>query len=155
MVEDEHKLAHFDTWNHIHEVRKNISKICMALNDRALRHDLSKMMDHIECAIFAEHAKNLQHIEYGSEEYDLNLEKLKPAIQQHHKHNRHHPEFHKNGINGMTLVDIVEMVCDWKAATLRNKKGNIYKSLAIQKERFGIDDQLCDIIRNTIPLIED
>lgn len=152
---DEHKIAHYDTWLHIHEVRKNINKIMVMLGDRALKHDISKMMDHVEMAIFAEFAKNLGNIEYGTTEYEENLKKLAPAIEQHHRANRHHPEFHRDGINSMNLVDIIEMVCDWKAATLRSKKGDIYKSLDVQKERFKMSDQLYTILRNTIPLLEE
>jgi hypothetical protein len=54
------------------------------------------------------------------------------------------------GIDGMDLVDILEMLCDWKAATLRHKSGDIMESLKINKERFKISDQLYKILVNTI-----
>lgn len=46
------------------------------------------------------------------------------------------------------------MLIDWKASSLRSKNGNLEKSLEIQKDRFGIDDQLYQIMKNTLPLIE-
>lgn len=155
LKDDKHKKAHFDTWEHIHEVRKNIHKIQVLLGDRAIKHDLTKMMDNIECAIFAESTDKLKGLEYGTQEYKDNLVTIEPAIAQHHKANRHHPEFHKDGIDGMNLVDIMEMICDWKAATLRSKDGNIYYSLEVQRERFEISDQLMNIFKNTLPLLED
>ena len=53
-------------------------------------------------------------------------------------------------VSGMDLLDIVEMLCDWKAATLRHADGNILKSIEINRKRFGIDDQLANILINTV-----
>ena len=64
--------------------------------------------------------------------------------------NSHHPEHYENGIYGMDLIDLVEMICDWKAASLRHADGNIMKSLEINKERFNIDEQLFQILVNTV-----
>ena len=50
----------------------------------------------------------------------------------------------------MTLIDVIEMLCDWIATTKRMKDGDIFKSLEIQKERFGISGQLYQISCNTI-----
>jgi len=49
----------------------------------------------------------------------------------------------------MDLFDVIEMFFDWYAAGKRNKDGNIYKSLDINKERFKISDQLYNIMKNT------
>lgn len=38
--------------------------------------------------------------------------KFKEALELHRKLNRHHPEFHENGIHGMDDLDVAEMVCD-------------------------------------------
>lgn len=53
------------------------------------------------------------------------------------------------GISGMTLLDVIEMLCDWKAATERHADGSITKSIQINRGRFGIDDQLSSILENT------
>jgi hypothetical protein len=42
------------------------------------------------------------------------------------------------------------MLFDWKAATERHADGDIRKSIEINKERFKISEQLCDIFRNTV-----
>jgi len=49
----------------------------------------------------------------------------------------------------MTLVDLVEMLADWKAATERSDTGDLRKSLEIQRESFGLSNQLVMILRNT------
>jgi hypothetical protein len=41
------------------------------------------------------------------------------------------------------------MLADWKAATERMADGDLAKSLEIQRERFGLSDQLVAILRNT------
>jgi hypothetical protein len=58
------------------------------------------------------------------------------------------------GIRGMSLVDLTEMLCDWKAATLRHDDGDIRRSIEINQERFGYSDELKQILINTLPLIE-
>jgi hypothetical protein len=63
--------------------------------------------------------------------------------------NRHHPGHFDDGLNGMTLVDVIEMLADWKAATERHADGDLAKSLEIQRERFSLCDQLVAILRNT------
>lgn len=53
------------------------------------------------------------------------------------------------GINGFDLFDLIEMFFDWKAATERHADGDIMKSIDINKDRFHLSDQLCEIFRNT------
>ena len=80
---------------------------------------------------------------------------MQPALDHHYRENNHHPEYYEDGIKGMSLVDLIEMVCDWMAATKRVQNGDIYTSLEINKKRFGIDDQLAKILENTVVNIQD
>lgn len=59
----------------------------------------------------------------------------------------------ESSVNHMNLIDVLEMTCDWKAATLRHDDGDIYKSVEINIKRFGLSPQLTNIILNTIPLL--
>ncbi len=52
-------------------------------------------------------------------------------------------------LNNMSLLDIIEMLADWKAATMRHADGDFAKSLEINRQRFGISDQLHHILVNT------
>lgn len=58
------------------------------------------------------------------------------------------------GLHGMSLLDLTEMLCDWKAATLRHNDGDIRKSIEINQKRFGYSDELKRIFLNTLPEIE-
>lgn len=134
---------------HIHTVRKLLYGIIEDLDNRARNHDQSKL-ESPEAEIFGEFSPLLGETEYNSDEYRKLLEKVRPAIDHHYANNRHHPEHWPNGINDMTLLDLIEMLVDWKAATQRNKNGNIRKSIESNSERFGISDQLRKIFENTV-----
>ncbi len=88
-------------------------------------------------------------LEYGSEDYKESLRSIGPAIKHHQSANSHHPEFYPSGIDGMTLPDLMEMLCDWKAAGERHNTGNIRASLEHNRERFKISDQLYAVLENT------
>ncbi|GAB3899985.1 hypothetical protein GCM10029964_086700 [Kibdelosporangium lantanae] len=78
------------------------------------------------------------------------VDSMGQGLRHHYAHNRHHPEHFADGVNGMTLVDLVEMLADWKAATERTfPHGDLADSLAINRERFGIAPRLMDILANT------
>lgn len=142
------------TMEHIEEVRKNIRWFADKLTTRGVNHDKSKL-ESPEVEAFAEHTARLAHLEYGSEAYNHELEELRATLDHHYAKNRHHPEHFDNGINDMTLIDIVEMFCDWRAATKRNKNGNLLKSIEINAARFRIDSQLEQIFVNTAKSIDE
>jgi len=143
-----------DTQQHITTVSNSICKVIMALNVRAIAHDKSKT-EQPEKAVFDEVTPQLKGSTYGSEEYLQFLRDMKPALDHHYAANRHHPEHFENGIRGMTLVDLIEMFCDWYAATQRHADGDIKKSIVINQKRFGYGDDLADMFRNTIALLEE
>ena len=80
---------------------------------------------------------------------------MKVAIDHHYANCRHHPEHFAKGINEMTLVDLIEMLADWKAASERQNNGNILKSIEMNAQRFGYDDQLKQILLNTVRMLEE
>lgn len=116
---------------------------------RVVSHDKSKWSEE-EWPAFEAATPQLASLTYGSEEYKQALASIKPALDNHYAENSHHPEHFGNGINGMQLLDLVEMLCDWKAATERHDDGDIRRSLEINAERFGIDPQLKQILSNSI-----
>jgi hypothetical protein len=98
-------------------------------------------------------APRFEQAEYGSPEYKEAVKSIEPAIQHHLANNRHHPEFFEHGINDMSPVDVLEMVCDWIAASQRVPGDSL--RLDLQRERFGISDQLYAIIVNTVESLMD
>jgi hypothetical protein len=139
---------------HIREVTAKMRIVLDDIGTRMREHDTSKL-NPPEIDVYAGVTGNLKQIEYGSGEYRAALEELGPAPKHHYEHNRHHPEHFPDGINGMNLLDLIEMLCDWMAAAERMKEGDIYKSLVLNAKRFGIKTQLERILRRTISYLMD
>lgn len=138
-----------DTLEHIGKVQARIHECTNNLIVRAERHDKSKLQEP-EKAGFDVMTLKLRDLVYGSDEYRAALAEGKPTIDHHYAVNTHHPEHYEQGIAGMSLLDIVEMLADWKGASERMKQGSIAASLIHNKERFGISDQLAAILENTV-----
>lgn len=137
-----------DTLLHIKRVAQLLTEAASELIRRANIHDNSKLQSP-EKELFDEFTPKLKDCTYGSPEYKQFLSELQVALSHHYEHNSHHPEHYRNGINGFDLFDLIEMFFDWKAATERHNDGNIHKSIEINKERFGINEQLASILKNT------
>lgn len=138
-----------DTMAHIRQVQENLNEFTTHLDERGLAHDKSKL-EPPEKEAFDRATPELKGLTYGSPEYKAATARLGEALKHHYSVNSHHPEHYPFGLNGMTLLDVVEMVCDHKAATMRHDDGDIYKSLEINRVRFEMSDQLYFIILNTI-----
>jgi len=136
-----------------HQVQVLIAaqKFIKALVARAVVHDQSKF-EEPEASLFNKYGPKLAKTTYGSDKYKQFLVELKPALDHHYAENRHHPEHFENGINGMNLIDLVEMFCDWAAATLRHDDGDLAKSVQINSDRFGLSDQLTEILKNSVSI---
>lgn len=143
-----------DTYRHIQNVQRLIGRMVRDLLARAERHDQSKLVSP-EVAAYDELTPRLAGLTYGSDEYRATLREMKPAIAHHYAANDHHPEHYgEAGIRGMTLPALLEMLCDWKAASLRHNNGDFRRSIEINQERFGYSDELKAIFLNTLPLLE-
>ena len=142
-----------DTLKHIETVKGLLNTVKQELWRRAVIHDASKLIDP-EKEIFDEYTPKLKDSTYGSQEYNDFLIGMGEALEHHYEENRHHPEHFENGIRDMNLIDIIEMFCDWKAATLRHADGDIRKSIIHNKERFGYSDELEAIFNNTVDFLE-
>jgi hypothetical protein len=141
--------ATLETHKHIKAVRTNLNLFIHDLIDRANNHDNTKL-ESPEVEIFGENTEALAGTTYGSPEYQVLLDKIKPALDHHYSKNSHHPQFWRNGIEDMSLVDVLEMLADWHAATKRHNSGNIRKSIEINAERFNLSPQLRRILENTV-----
>jgi hypothetical protein len=139
-----------DTLAHIDRVQTLIQTAINNLSVRAVKHDLSKL-EEPEKSTFDACTLKLKAMAYGSDEYKAALSELKPALDHHYAANSHHPEHYANGVDGMSLFDVLEMLLDWKAATERMQNGgDIRRSLEINRTRFKLSPQLEAIMANTI-----
>lgn len=142
-----------DTLEHIDKVQGRMADAVQRLARRALAHDASKL-ESPEKEAFDAVTPALRGLTYGSLEYHANTARLGEALKHHYANNSHHPEHYPDGIAGMSLLDLVEMLCDWKAASERHADGDIARSLRINRERFGIGEQLAAILENTAVELE-
>lgn len=137
-----------DTLEHIKRVQYWLSGAIQNLSDRYRVHDKSKLSKpEKEAWDFA--TPKLKDFKYGSDGYRETLRIIKPAVQHHYKVNDHHPEYYENDIDGMSLMALMEMLADWKAASERSPGGNLADSLKHNQKRWGYTDQLANILYNT------
>ena len=114
---------------------------------RGLKHDLSKFGPD-EFNAFSKTAYKLRYIKYGTPEYkELQKEVDNYAKLHHWENNSHHPNYYKLGIKEMTLLDQLEMLVDWRAATYYNPEGDMFNSFKLNKERFKYDNLTDQIYR--------
>jgi hypothetical protein len=144
------------TWDHINLVMKLLSSAQIELMRRQFTHDRSKLSSP-EWEMFESITHKLEGLTYGSEEYEAQRQQmLGQALEHHYFNNRHHPEFFgSEGVLGMNLFDLLEMLCDWIAACQRHADGDIARSIEINRDRFGLSGDLVQILKNTVPWISD
>lgn len=147
----EEKATNYDTMRHIERVRNLLNHMAFQLLDRGRLHDQSKL-DRPEVEAFTVYTAKLATCTYGSAEYEGYRASMKPALDHHYANNRHHPEHFKGGVDDMNLIDVLEMICDWKAASERHNDGNIRKSIEKNADRFGLSPQLVRLLENTADL---
>jgi len=135
------KATNYETLTHICQVRSLLSQVQGILHRRGQYHDKSKLEDP-ELATFVEFTPKLKGSTYGSDEYKGFLAAMKPALDHHYANNMHHPEHWPNGIKDMSMIDLIEMLADWKAATMRHADGCLRRSLFLNKTRFQIPDDI-------------
>src|SRR5574343_654334 len=137
-----------DTLEHKVKISKLMGIVISELLDRSHEHDLCKLEPE-EKDLFDKYTPLLKTTLYNSPEYKEQLKGLQPALSHHYAKSRHHPEHFPNGVKDMNLIDLIEMLVDWKASTLRQKDGNMLKSIEINQERFGYSKDFAEIFKNT------
>jgi hypothetical protein len=138
---------------HIVRVQELLQTIINNLTVRAAQHDMSKFAEPEKSALDQAGPPGEQIYSTGGEitaEYQESLAALDVMRTHHYAVNAHHPEHWPNGIDDMSLLDIIEMLADWRAAGEIYKDGNIMASLQTNQGRFGISDQLASVLENTV-----
>lgn len=114
--------------------------------ERGEVHDDSKLKPP-EKELFDKWTPELKKRVFGTDYYKEALDAMGDGLKHHYEVNRHHPEHFPKGVDGMTLIDVLEMVCDWMAAA---QARGVRVDLANAVRRFNISGQLADIIWNTL-----
>lgn len=138
-----------ETLEHIQHVRNGIGFAVAELVYRSRIHDDTKLGP-AEKETFDRVTPKLRAMTYGSDEYKASLAEMGEALTHHYASHRHHPEhFGEQGIRGMNIVDLLEMVIDWHAATMRHADGDLHRSIELNQARFGYSDDLKAMMHNT------
>lgn len=153
VLTNDERMTNLVTMQHIERVRNLLNLVVRDLLTRGELHDQSKL-EQPEVAMFTEFTPKLASSTYGSPEYEGFRSAMGEALKHHYANNRHHPEHFKNGVDDMNLLDLVEMFCDWKAASERHNDGNILKSIEKNVSRFNLSPQLTRVFENTAALFD-
>ena len=130
-----------DTIMHISEVQENLAEIRVDLEKRGIAHDRSKFTPE-EFDSFVKTRPKFKKANYGSKEYQECVNQIKPAIDHHYNNNRHHTGFHEKGFQDMNLLDILEMLADWKAASRRSPDLTFEDSLPKAFKKYNIPENM-------------
>ena len=139
---------------HNRSVGQQVIQVCNQLIDRALIHDDSIFTDEDLKLVIQEKKELMDLVAQGysrnSPQQQNHRKKWKPLLgEKHYSLNRHHIQYHDGGINGMNLIDLIEMLCDWYVATKENNR-DIDKSIRENVQEHKIDSQLSRILKNTV-----
>lgn len=137
------------TLRHIDRVRDLLDGFALELQRRGSVHDHSKFHE-AEAGPLAEMDALIAregNVPFGSPEYERRKAILGPMLDHHYRNNSHHPEHYPNGVDGMTLFDLIEMFVDWKAASERGEQSSM--SLSVACAKYGVAPQIESIMRNT------
>lgn len=119
--------------------------------DRAFAHDMSKLVPP-EKEVFD--SLPPPWAAYGTPAYEESRQKLMPALEHHYLVNSHHVEHYRDGIRGVNLFDLLEMLADWKSKEIDSPDNSLSKSIEINSEKYEMSDQLKQILLNTASYLE-
>lgn len=137
-----------DLVDHKRRVAGYMQSIANDLFRRAAVHDNSKFSPE-EFESYDQAFPNFKKYAFGTEEMQAVYDSIRPALQHHFQANDHHVEHFEHGIDDMSLVQLIEMLCDWLAASERSKVAFV-DGLAVNKKKYFIDDQTYDVLINTV-----
>ena len=127
-------------------VQNQLANVIANLAKRMANHDQSKYSE--KEFDLVEGKPYLQTLEYNTPEYKAGLARVKTAVDHHYHVNSHHPEHYSDGIKGMTLLDLIEMACDWEAASAEHDSTFLI-SINRNVERFGLSAEIQERLMNT------
>lgn len=127
-------------------VKHCMNKVIDNLEEGAEDHDMSKLDKKLDLWTEA----TLPNAKVDSPEYEEGLRRTEYVRILHYGNNDHHPEHYRDGIYGMSLMSLMEMLADWKASSMRSDMKSLDESLEYFKERFEMDSTMYGILQNTI-----
>lgn len=133
---------------HILRVQEKLQVIIQILEKRSKNHDRSKL-EEPEFSLWKEMDSEPKY-EFNSLEYFEKQKKFRKVFELHYKNNRHHPEYHQNGVNDMNLVDLLEFLIDSISYKEDIRISEALRICEEQAARFQISEQLTQVLKNTV-----
>ena len=130
---------------HIAEFQQAIDTITEKLKTRAKTHDASKLKEP-ELTQYTEAEEKLEKFKPGSPEYLKIRDKYDIILSKHFTKNPHHPEHFKNGFNDMSILDLLDVLTDWR---LDCGDGDWNKFVDDRRDYYRMDDQVVRIFKNS------
>ena len=116
--------------------REGATEHAKGLRERAKVHDDSKIVCEDELEALSKIINDKSSLRDSSK---LLSSIKKDAIRLHWQHNTHHPD-HFNSILDMSILDRMEMVCDWHARSMQYKTDFLSFVKERQENRFHFPD---------------
>lgn len=132
---------------HVGRVQYWLGQMVGNLLTRSVAHDESKYSPEEIGLVLGKPA--FDKLAYMSQAERDALAAIPDALAHHYAHNSHHPEHYPDGVAGMSLMDLLELSADWKAAGEMSPAGSFAQSLEYNRERFSLSPQLVAILENT------
>ena len=145
-MNDNERKGYFLVAAHIRGVQTWMRHVIMLWTNRMVTHDQSKYSSP-ELPLIHQKAR-LDSIPLNTPDYYDALSQIKSAVQAHYECNTHHPEHYANGVLDMSLLDLMEMICDWRVAAEMNGT-DLTVSFEKCVERFCISQELRTVLMNT------
>lgn len=135
--------------HHKNKVSSLLKKLSRSLAERADTHDNSKFEpDEFEGFCQLDAYRNHQKEEYGSKTYEAGMKN--DAVKLHLSRNSHHIEYWPNGLDDMSLADVIEMLIDWEVARqVRDTEQDINVTWQTRQKRFNLSDVETGFLRMT------
>jgi hypothetical protein len=134
--------------DHKEEVKTLGYFVADLIREDAESHDDSKFnIDELSEAV--RNSKRLKGLEYGSPEFEEELQLIIDEGVLHYERNDHHIEGNPNGVADMDLISLLIALCDWLSAC-NAYGGNIDESIEIARRRFGFSPEVASLMRNTV-----
>ena len=134
---------------HIRSMRFKLISLASKILKRAYSHDSSKLKEP-EYTLWCKMDKEPRY-KYGTKEYEDKVKRYKKVFDLHYKANSHHPEHYGElGIDGMDLIDLIEMTADWISYKKQITVEEAIQAVERQSKRYLLTDQLQSILKNTI-----
>jgi hypothetical protein len=131
--------------DHREKVAANMSVVAELIQRRGDVHDITKLMSpEVELARAADKCLGPRK---GLENRRGKCSHVDAFIAAHYCNplNSHHPEHFENGVEDMNMIDMLEMLCDWRACCSGNFSDTLDRGFA----RFKVSGPLRSLMRKT------